>query len=671
MKIEDLSDEQIKNLLEKKRKDKKTVADEKTVSGTKEETDILNKILGGVQTFLQVPTFGFMDEASGAINAPVYYAMDKLQGRDTSLSDAYKRGRDEVRQQVNQFAQEQPITSIGLQTAGTGPLLSRKAIEFITKNVSPSVRKFAAKNPFISSMLAGAGTGAVTGYGISEADNPYDLAKDVGSSTVLGAGISPAMLALGTAGRVLTKPITSRFFTPAKESAEEEFVKTLTQSGKKMSDADMPFEDSLLGLSLGENVKGKFDLMAAMPGQTKDKVKVELFKDRQNKMQNLLEPIRREAGASESVPFDQILAEKYAQRKQIVDPLYNELRKFNFDVNKSPKLENVLTRAQDYLRPAAKLARIDGREFTLSPDNAAFDLVNAGEIDTLKRTLDIAIEKAYKSGSRSEANSLVGLKNDLVSVVDDLTTMGDQSAYQKARKAYQKESAYITQAEKGREFFKSNTIDSTDTKLYFDSLNPEEKDAFRLGAYESIKRRLGTRGGKRNIMDARDAGAGGQEEVADKLRVLFKTDKSWKDFVKRTEFEYTQTTELSRLGEGTKTMPRESFAEDMADQSRDIVQGVSLAGLGLKTGDPMTAIASVPLLKKASTRTFTPSAVRDELGNIMLAKKKDFGRLGLDNIEKRVLDRQEQDRINRILQSQRFNLLNNPFTQSVGFGLFD
>ena len=71
------------------------------------------------------------------------------------------------------------------------------------------------------------------------------------------------------------------------------------------------------------------------------------------------------------------------------------------------------------------------------------------------------------------------------------------------------------------------------------------------------------------------------------------------------------------------------------------------------------------------TRTFTPSAVRDELGNIMLAKKKDFGRLGLDNIEKRVLDRQEQDRINRILQSQRFNLLNNPFTQSVGFGLFD
>ncbi|BCV04316.1 MAG: hypothetical protein CM15mV83_460 [uncultured marine virus] len=62
-------------------------------------------------------------------------------------------------------------------------------------------------------MLTGAGTGAVTGYGISEADNPYDLAKDVGSSTVLGAGISPAMLALGTAGRVLTKPITSRFYS--------------------------------------------------------------------------------------------------------------------------------------------------------------------------------------------------------------------------------------------------------------------------------------------------------------------------------------------------------------------------------------------------------------------------------------------------------------------------
>ena len=128
-------------------------------------------------------------------------------------------------------------------------------------------------------------------------------------------------------------------------------------------------------------------------------------------------------------------------------------------------------------------------------------------------------------------------------------------------------------------------------------------------------------------MDARDAGAGGQEEVADKLRVLFKTDKSWKDFVKRTEFEYTQTTELSRLGEGTKTMPRESFAEDMADQSRDIVQGVSLAGLGLKTGDPMTAIASVPLLKE-SNKTFTPSAVRDELGNIMLAKEKRFWKVG-------------------------------------------
>ena len=369
--------------------------------------------------------------------------------------------------------------------------------------------------------------------------------------------------------------------------------------------------------------------------------------------------------------YTDFIADKMAQRKRIADPLYAKLRTFNFEVDKNPELENVLTRSQKYFKDAADLAQLDGRTFTLSPDVAAFDQVNAGELDTLKRTLDDAISKAYNSEkTKTKGRSLQQLKNDLVDAVDKLTMEGDESAYKTARDAYAKESSFITQAEQGREFFRSNKIDSTDTQLYFDSLTNPEKEAFRLGAFESIKRRAGDRAGKTYLMNARSAEAGGQEEVADKLKVLFRSDDAWKKFVERAEFEY-KSNELSRLGKGSPTAPRESFIDDMADQGAELSQGLAGMTYSAKTGDPTTTLMGLANLKNLTTRTFTPTTVRDELGKLLTAKKSDFPSLGLDNIEQRVLDRQEQDTINRILRAQRFNLLNNPYSQSIGFGLFD
>lgn len=636
--------------------------------------DVLNFLGGAGQTMLQVPTLGFGDELSGVVSAPFIYGKGKFQGDDVSLLDAYQQGRDASRQSVNQFMSQNPMLSLGLQTVSTIPAMTTKALNYGQSLLSPAVKKYAQRNPIKASTGLGAGTGAVTGLGQSEGENIYELGKDFGVGGLFGGVLSPAMFAIGKTGQILGKPITNRM-RPPREIAEEEFVRTLRQSGKTMSDADMKFDDSIVGLSLGENVRKKLDTMASMPGQTADRVDELLKQYRGGLNPRLLEPLRQETASSMVNPnrltYTDFIADKMAQRKRIADPLYAKLRTFNFEVDKNPELENVLTRSQKYFKDAADLAQLDGRTFTLSPDVAAFDQVNAGELDTLKRTLDDAISKAYNSEkTKTKGRSLQQLKNDLVDAVDKLTMEGDESAYKTARDAYAKESSFITQAEQGREFFKSNKIDSTDTQLYFDSLTNPEKEAFRLGAFESIKRRAGDRAGKTYLMNARSAEAGGQEEVADKLKVLFRSDDAWKKFVERAEFEY-KSNELSRLGKMSPTAPRESFIDDMADQGAELSQGLAGMTYSAKTGDPTTALMSLANLKNLTARTFTPTSVRDELGKLLTAKKSDFPSLGLDNIEQRVLDRQEQDTINRILRAQRFNLLNNPYSQSIGFGLFD
>tara|TARA_Y100001938_G_scaffold150915_1_gene244364 strand:- start:280 stop:2322 length:2043 start_codon:yes stop_codon:yes gene_type:complete len=675
--LKNLSDEEINNIIYGKKPVSKSQKDSKIETENKlpkakanTNIDISNFITSLLQTGLQSPSFGFSDEISGAMTTPYVLGKQIYRGEKPSLTKAYTEGRDAVRNQVNTFQKQNPLTSLLTQGLFSAPLLTQKATTLASQILPKSITEFSKKNPVKGSIGAGVSVGGITGIGSSEANNFKDFSKDVTESAIFGGLLGPAAYGIGTGISALSKPITSRFRTPstvAKEilfsniSKDKDNIKNITKK--------MEFPEQILGLSGGVNVKNLLDLFATASGDTGNVLAKKYKEYRGGLKDRLLEPLQ-ESLNPEKLNFDEVIKQKIVNRKKIADPLYQKFKSYTFDVNENAGLEDVLTRAQPFFKEAKELAALRGQEFSLSPENAAFDLVKAGDLDYVKRSLDSQIESAFNQGKKTKASALIDLRKDLINITDNLTTKsGKQSDYKNARSAWAKESAFIDQAEKGRIYFAKPSIDSTDTKLYFDSLTDVEQEAFRFGAYETIRRKLGSRSGKTGILNARSAETGGEEETAEKLKLIFKNDKDWKKFVNRAEFEYSQK-DLGRLGQGSPTAKRDAGFQETAEYAEDLMRAASMATYGAKTGDPFALTGVIPMIKSSATKLGTPVNVRDQVGKYLTATKNELGPLGLLNIEEDVIKNLDQNTLNRILRSNRLNLLQDP-SNEIGFGLLD
>jgi hypothetical protein len=231
---------------------------------------------------------------------------------------------------------------------------------------------------------------------------------------------------------------------------------------------------------------------------------------------------------------------------------------------------------------------------------------------------------------------LQGLQQRLLGELDGAT----KGFYKQARDAFAGHSALIDATNSGRRFM---TADDSATKQAMAGLSTSEQEAFRLGAFEALRNKLGRPGGQTEVM-----GMWKDKILREKLRAIFPDERAFRQFASTTSAEASMKG-MESVGRGSQTAARLAGADDLD------VSAAAGALVDVKSGN-------IPgLFSKASnmmSRVGTPEPVRDAMGRILLTQ----GQVG----QNALMDLQEAARIVAMRRNRTANALGTASGASAG-----
>ena len=175
-------------------------AAERAASAPPPPQDFTETVLGGLSALGQGGTFGFADEIGSGI-----YAAGKSALTDETFDDVYDRAMGYNKANREGFADENPVSSIGLNIAGALPMAIQSA-PMLARQGTRIAPKVLANSPFTRSLIGYTGLGATEGglAGLGTADTLQEgvenLPKNMTTGAAFGAGGKVAGDLLGSAG---------------------------------------------------------------------------------------------------------------------------------------------------------------------------------------------------------------------------------------------------------------------------------------------------------------------------------------------------------------------------------------------------------------------------------------------------------------------------------------
>ena len=241
-------------------------------------------------------------------------------------------------------------------------------------------------------------------------------------------------------------------------------------------------------------------------------------------------------------------------------------------------------------------------------------------------------------------SSYLTLKTRLLGELDQATTnlqTGD-SLYRTARNAFAGPSALIDAAGAGR---RAINMDEAGVQQLVRGLSASEQDAFRIGAFEGLRQKLGTQGGQTSVQ-AMWKNPSTQEQ----LKVIFGNERSFRLFAANTARE-ASLKQLQSVGQGSQTASR---LAGMADLDNPALSSAAGAISAVQSGNPVGMAAAAGNLWN---RVKTPETVRNQIGQLLLSQGQQ-GRSNLVNMRDLI------DRINQ--QSALLNQTTGQIGSQIG-----
>lgn len=556
----------------------------------------------GAMTFAQGPTLGFLDEIGGAAALGQLGQSYAMGGTDTPPSRAdYTAPRDIVRGATRSFAKQYPIGSTALQMFGGAALGGLGAARTGAMTVPQRLGR---------ALTTSAGTGGVTGAGESEADTLGGVGLDAligaGTSAVFGTGTQGAGMAMSAVGRRGAAAVRKR---SAENLARERLAQVLSREmpDKMQDDPFQAFAQRKVG-RLGENAPlaaigpqtvGQIDLLASMPGTAAkqlDMTRRRIASERGPIIETAAERLLN----AEGMPFRATLS-GFAQAKQAAaQPLYDQLRGTSFVADNG--LVSLLRRATGAQGPARELAQVSGEDM---PDLSQIKLgerIPFEALDRIKRALFDIEEGARgefgKATERSRAYS--GLRNELVEKLDELSPKDrtGNSIYQTARNTFAGGAEIETAMRRGSEALRLGVEDLGEL---VNGMSRGETDAFRLGAAQALRDKIGTQSGQTQLLNVWKEPA-----LQGRLRLIF--GNNFNDF-RRVLLGQERVKSVERAGQGSQTFARQEAQRDLNDlmETVDVAQNV-------QTGN-------VPgIIRSGARRLQMPEASRNALARMLLLR---------------------------------------------------
>lgn len=576
---------------------------------------------------MQGPTFGFFDELTGAVLAPIGAIKT-----GKPLAEQYTKYRDIARGAAESYGKESPWMAAGLQTAASLPLMATGAVtkgvqaagKAVEPYVAPAVAKagqYLAGAPAAGQVMgmgqrvaqagpSGLGYGLIGGLGSTEAESIGDITKDVLKSGAIGAGAGaisqPVMAVLGAGGRQVVGRVSDKAATKyAEQKVAEALLRDtppdLLESALGMSKARM----GKLGAEAriadvgGANTRQLLDTVATLSGETKQSLE-RAIRERQAGRAGRLMGAADTALGTQGADFLGSLEQFSAQRQAASRPFYDVIDKATVTVDDS--LMDVLNRSEKLQGAAELLYKTKtGQTLDLSKLKAG-DTVPMNVLDTLKQSLYDSAQTLKQSGSGQQANAYDTVRSSLINLLEEKSPkVGGQSAYTQAMKTWAGPSQMMDAAEAGR---KALTGDIMDIKQLTKGFTQSENDAFRIGALQALRQKTGTEAGQTSLLKMWKEPA-----TQDRLREVFGND--YRKFAADVARE-ARLKGMESAGRGSQTAARLAGAADL--DISPLMQGVTAAGAG---NVPAMISAGSSLMGKIQT----PEPVRNEIGRILLSRE--------------------------------------------------
>ena len=571
-----------------------------------------SSVQGAINAF-QGPAFGFLDELAGAVAAPF---------------GKYKDVRDYVRGATQQFRKDYPtiapITSA--MTAAPTMMLGAGGA-----SAAPVVAGMLPK-ALQAGRVAGI-QGAVSGAGESQAQNLPELAADIAKGSAASAvtgGIGQGVLGAGGAAvsniaqrvmpQVAQNVATSKLAEALMRGAPEGSVFTQpgaisTPAGRAAARIERFGPEATIADVSGQAPKKLLDLLATLPGRTSDAVE-SLIKGRQAGRAGRIMTAADDALGTQGKGFVASLDALEATQKAAQAPFRKQLE--GLSVRADDDLIKILNREPSAFKAAADLARREGElPIDLSKLKVGDDIpFNA--LDTVKKALwTIAEKEKVNFAPTAESRAVNGIRVALTSKMDDLSPkdQAGNSIYKQARDAFAGPAELRSAIAEGRGAMKTDAIGVAELTK---GMSASELEAFRVGALQSLRDKVGTEAGQTSLLKMWKEPA-----TSDKLRKIFGSD------YRRFSAEVAKEGRLKALestGRGSQTTSRLMAAGDLDNQA--LMDAAQAAKSGL-TGDIVGAVKSVG---NAWNRVAMPEATRNRLAEMLMSRGSE-AKVNLQNVD--------------------------------------
>lgn len=549
----------------------------------------------GALTALSGLTFGFGDELAGAARG----AYEAATGGN--FGEGYRAGRDYVRGAVENFPQEY---GRGLATVAdlSGALLTAPvgAVGAVGR-MGPIART-------ASTVGIGAGLGALQGAGNAEtlADVPEGMAVGgaLGGASAGALGVAGAGLG-AVAKNVLPRIPTGFGGAQAHQAAlrqlglalvrDEATGQTVLRRMAKLG------PEARIADAAGENTLNLLDTMATLPGETQNLAQ-KMIRQRQIGRAARMDAIPDALGGG--AKGDDILQMLATTKQELAAPLYEQVDKTV--VPMTPKLADLFNRPA--MKSAMQYARTRvANEGGAAVDNFATALEQRGEMplrfwDDVKKGLDdlyIDVKRGTLSAKEAGAQAdVLKVKRQLVDELDRLAPV-----YKEARDAFAGPAALESAIEDGR---RALTMKPAEIQAALFKADQSEIEAFRLGAADALREKIGTRAGQTNLLNAPF-----DRNTRMQLKEIFGDQEGYRNAMKTILGEGVLK-RAERVGRGSQTAGREARMEDSGMEFiTDAANAAAAASGGHVTGVLNAA-------RSLGGRLRTPEVVRDEIGKMLL-----------------------------------------------------
>lgn len=569
--------------------------------------------LGAVTSAMQGLTFNNFDELVGAVA--------KVHG------EPYEKARDRVRQAGSEFAKENPKTDITLNVLGSLPTLWLPGGQAKT-GASVLQKSMAVMAPAV-------GYGGLSAAGASEGTTPTQVAGDVLSGGLQSGAIAGGLGITGKIAGGIGRNILER--VPAAEglrqsAAQQRLAQLLTRDveAKMPGMPANPYQAARARLTAlggrspiaatGKNVASELDLLASMPGSA------ETLAEREARRISTGRGPTLQAAAAGALKEGQGLpgyvTDMIEQRRTASEPLYKQVNTLTVPVDK--ELESLLKRSESAHGLAEITAKVAGKPINLSKlraeDIKVVETTDAlmntirqtittpssqvpfEALDKVKQSLYDAATAAKKGGHTNLGNEYDRLRKQLTEKLDKLSPKDAQgvSIYKTARETFAGPSQLLDAAESGSAAL---TMKAADLREAVAQMTAGELEAFKIGAAQAFKEKLGSQSGQTQLMAFAK-----NPNIEERIDLVFGKDA--RQF-KKSLLQEAELKKLERAGQGSQTFKRMAGAEDQA-KAMEVMQDVGQAATA-----PSTLVSKIP---QWYGQLAMPEQTRNQLAKMLLMR---------------------------------------------------